>query len=160
MTIDLPERIRDDEMLGRSVFSGSAAERGKRKGVIIRNVFQVRPDEDCISVDRMNYESDERMALLADVRGKGRGATFYGWAMLSADDAAQAGDAELRRTVEASPLPENPYHANVVMTIPADLAKNERQDIQKQHAVALAACAKWRPRPDATAEQPDRTMEV
>ena len=151
MAIKLPEEIRDDEILGRSVFSGSAAERGKRKGVIIRNIFQVRPEDDSISVDRMDYESDETMASLADIRGKGRGATFYGWATLSADDAARAGDAEFRRTVEASPLPENPYHANIVMTIPADLAKKERRDIQKQHAVALAACAKWRPRPDSTA---------
>ena len=44
MTIKVPEKtIRDDEILGRSVFSGSAARRAD-KGHIVRDVFLVRLD--------------------------------------------------------------------------------------------------------------------
>ena len=143
----LEKTIRDDEMLGRSVFSNSVARRALR-GTIVRDVFLVRLEDDCVSVDRMDYAPVETMASLADARGEGRGAKFYGWATLIAG-AARSGDAECRRTVEASPLPENRYHANIVLTILG--ADMERRDIQKQHALALAKCAKWLPRPHSTA---------
>ena len=148
MTIKVPEKtIRDDEMLGRSVFSGSAARRAYR-GHIVRDVFLVRLEDDCVSVDRMDYAPVETMTSLAEARGERRGATFYGWATLIAG-AARSGDVECRRTVEASPLPENPYHANIVMAVLG--VDVERRDIQKQHALALAKCAKWLPRPRSTA---------
>ena len=144
----MPEKaIRDEEMLGRDVFSSGAARRACR-GTIVRDVFLVRLEDDCVSVDRMDYAPVETMTLLAEARGERRGATFYGWAMLVAG-AARSEDAECRRTVEASPLPENPYHANIFMTILG--ADVERRDIQKQHALALAKCAKWLPRPHSTA---------
>lgn len=151
MATVLPKTIQDDEMLGRSVFSSSAEKRARR-GIIIRDIFLVRRDDNCISVDRMDHASDEEMALLADARGEGRNSEFYGWATLNAADAAGAvslNDAIYRRAIEASPLRENPYHANIVMALPD--ANLERRDIQKQHALALAANAEWRPRPHAPA---------
>ena len=134
--------------LGRSVFSSSAARRADR-GTIVRDAFLVRLEDDCVSADRMDYAPVETMASLANARGEERRTTFYGWATLIAG-AARSGDAEYRRTVEASPLPENPYHANIVMAVLG--ADVERRDIQKQHALALAKCAKWLPRPHSTSQ--------
>ena len=146
MAGELPKTIRDEEKLGRSVFSSSAEKRA-RKGIIIREIFLVRREDDCVSVDRMGYTSDETMARLASVRGKERVRTFYGWAILTAGAARSNSDQmEYRRTIEASPLPDNRYHANIVMNLPS-ADEPERRDIQKQHALALAKCAKWRPRP-------------
>ena len=147
MADDLPsERIEDGETLGRSVFRSTAAKRAKRDGTIIRDVFLVRREDDSVSVDRMDYEAAETMAALADARGRERGDTFYGWASLSASE-ARADDAEFARVVRATPLPDNPCHADIVMLISAELSDEERRDVQKQHAVALAAVAEWRPRP-------------
>lgn len=150
MAGELPKTIRDEEELGRSVFSSSAEKRARR-GIIVRDVFLVRPGDDCVSVDRMCHADDETMARLACARGKERGSTFYGWAVLTAGAArSNSNQREYRRTIEASPLPDNRCHANIVMSLP-DAGEQERRDIQKQHALALAKCSKWRPRPYSTA---------
>lgn len=151
MAGELPKTIRDEEELGRSVFSSAAERRARSRGTIVRDVFLVRRGDDCVSVDRMCHASDETMARLASARGKERGSTFYGWAILTAGAARSNSDQmQYRRTIEASPLPDNRYHTNIVMSLP-DADDQERRDIQKQHALALAKCSEWRPRPYSTA---------
>ena len=78
------------------------------------------------------------MAKIAMIRGQGRsngGKDLQGWAILSAKDAATNG-----RSVEASPLPDNPYHADICLNLPDH---GERRERQKEHSVDLAARASW-----------------
>jgi len=98
----------------------------------------VRPDDDRISVDRMDFAPRQVMAMLAVARGRGResgGRTFYGWAILTADRAAANG-----RTVEATPFESNPYHADICLNL---TDSPDRRELQKQHSVELAAYARW-----------------
>ena len=73
---------------------------------------------------------------IAARRGSGR--LFYGWATLTVAHASANG-----RSVRASPLANNPYHADIELNIRPNL---ERRDAQKQHADDLAARAHWRER--------------
>ena len=84
--------------------------------------------------------------MLAVARGQTRdpaGKTFYGWAILTADDAASSG-----RTVEATPIESNPYHADICLNLPEN---SDRRELQKQHSVDLAARAKWEEAPESVA---------
>ena len=69
----------------------------------------MRLEDDRVSVDRMDHAERKELARLATIRGQGRGnggRDFQGWAILRVGDEATNG-----RTVEASPLEDNPYHA-------------------------------------------------
>ena len=98
----------------------------------------MRLKDDKISVDRMDHAEREHMARIATARAKERtddGKTFYGWAMLTVGDAANDG-----RTVEASPIESNPFHADICLNLPDE---GNRRDLQKRHSVDLAARAFW-----------------
>ena len=100
--------------------------------------FLVRPSDDAVSVDRMDHADREHMATIAITRGKGRGdggKDFHGWAILTVSDAGANG-----RTVEASPVESNPFHADICLNLPSE---GNRRDIQKRHSVDLAARASW-----------------
>ena len=129
--------LAEAESLGRSVYSRTSAKRASRARPV-PEVFLVRPDDDRISVDRMDHAERSEMARLAIIRGRGRGnggKDLQGWALLSVLDAATNG-----RTVAPSPLPENPYHADICLNLPDD---GTRRDVQKQHSVDLAVRAFW-----------------
>lgn len=123
------------ERLGRRVFSGNAA-----KTPVPPHVFLNRGSRD-ISVDRLT-----RVPLLdtviadADAAALQRGANrrFYGWAVVGAEDVIAAGC-----QVAASPLPNNPYHADIVLPD----ATVEDADSHRECAVALAGVSDWQPRP-------------
>jgi len=86
----------------------------------------------------MDHAERSDMAKLAIIRGQGRGnggKEFQGWAVVNVGDAATNG-----RTVMESPLPDNPYHADIRLNLPDD---GERRERQKQHSVDLAARASW-----------------
>ena len=68
-----------------------------------------------------------------------RHAVFYGWAMLTVAQAARDG-----RTAIATPLPHNPYHADIRLPT---LAGEDREE-QKRHPQELADVSGWRGRPD------------
>jgi len=132
-----PPPLTEAENLGRSVYSRTSAKRASRAKPI-PEVFLVRPDDNQISVDRMDHAERSDMAKLAIIRGQGRGnggKEFQGWAVVNVGDAATNG-----RTVMESPLPDNPYHADIRLNLPDD---GERRERQKQHSVDLAARASW-----------------
>ena len=135
--MDLHLRELDDaERLGRSVVSSSAAERARKKGLIERNVFLIREEDTCVSVDRMDHAPVEVMAGLAEGRAQAREPPkeSYGWAVVLVRDARSDG-----RPVRATPLEENPFHTDIDLNL-ADL---ERRDLQKQHALQLASHSAW-----------------
>ena len=82
------------------------------------------------------------MATLGDEvaggRNGGREVTFYGWAAIAAKDAGSNG-----RRVVATPQPDNPYHADIIL--PNSIA--EDRDEQFRHAQELADKSCWRERP-------------
>lgn len=128
------------ESLGRSVFSGNQARRADRGG-IDPHVFLEREGVDILSVDRMDHTTPEEMAEIGDrvALGRGIGRSFYGWAIVAVEKAAQDG-----RTVVATPRLDNRYHADIELNIGA---RDEHRDIQIQHATSLAAVAHWSRRP-------------
>ncbi len=103
----------------------------------------MRPADNRISVDRMDFATRLEMATLTTARGQERdpaGKTFYGWAILTANNAASNG-----RIVEATPVESNPYHADICLNL-SD--RPDRRELQKQHSVDLAAHATWEEAPD------------
>ena len=86
----------------------------------------------------MDHADREHMATIAIAIGKGRGdggKDFHGWAILTVNNAAANG-----RTVQASPIDSNPFHADICLNLPDD---GDRREIQKEHSVDLAAHASW-----------------
>ncbi len=82
------------------------------------------------------------MAKIAVKRGVERSEgprKFRGWVILIVHDAAANG-----RTVVPSPLEDNPYHAEICLDLPDG---EDRRDIQKEHALDLAARARWEEAP-------------
>ena len=85
------------------------------------------------------------MATLGDKvagdRNVGREVTFYGWAAIAAKDAESNG-----RQVVATPQPDNPYHADIILPN----STVEDRDEQVRHAQELADESCWCERPAST----------
>jgi len=124
--------------LGREVFSQRDSARAA-KGNVPHKAFLEKPGVDVLSLDRLDLAPDIVVAQIADKNAERRHQTFYGWAVVSAEHAATNG-----RTVRAVPRPDNPYHAEIQLNISQS---SERRDVEKQHALELAAAASWRGRP-------------
>lgn len=131
------------EKLGRRVFSSSQSKKAANGKVPLQIFLEVGNRK--ISVDRLttapltvtplNYitaEADEAGAKRYPSR------SFYGWAVVDTEQVLANGC-----TLQASPLPNNPYHANIVLP---DVATTNAE-AQRQYATALASIAKWKPRP-------------
>ena len=133
-----------DEILGRGVFSSKQARQAKN-GIVPRRVFLERYGEVSISVDRLDFAELEEMAALGDKvavgRSVGRRVTFYGWAIITAEDAGSS-----ERQVISTPQPDNPYHTDIIL--PDSTA--EDRDEQIRHAQELADASRWRERLDST----------
>lgn len=128
--------IASDEDLGRGVFSSKQARRARSAGVRL-NVFLERPGQLKISVDRLSLAPVDVADAMAESVAAARGANFYGWAVITAGAASADG-----RCVLATPLPDNPYHADIVL--PELAAHNLRT--QREHAQKLADASRWRER--------------
>lgn len=90
-------------------------------------------------MDRLSLtEADAAATKAATAAQREPPRNFYGWAVVTAGKVAYAGC-----EVEASPLPENLYHADIVL--PDSVV--EDADDQLQYAVALAGMAEWQPYP-------------
>ena len=139
----LPE-LNDAERLGRTVASKTLAKRARKTGEIPPNVFLERHGAESISVDRMDRASEDVLAELAVSRAGARTPPkdFQGWAVVSVEHAASEG-----RTVRATPLPDNPYHADIFLNIPENAPEIERRRRQKLHAQRLAIHSVWREAP-------------
>ena len=140
--MSLPQSISPNETLGRGVFSSKQARQANR-GTMPGHVFLERCGEVTISVDRLDFAEPEQMATLGDKVATGRSVgsvdrTFYGWAVIAAEDAEGNG-----RRVVATPQPGNPYHADIILP---DSAAEDR-DEQTWHAQELADASRWRERP-------------
>lgn len=131
----LPE-IEQDERLGRSIVASRAAKTWRTSGVIIRNVFLEAEGAPSLSVDRMDHATLNEMAVLGRKRAQNRKPQrqLHGWAVITVGKAASN-----RRTVEATPQPDNIYHADIFLNIVGD----EARDQQKAHATELAARSRW-----------------
>lgn len=137
----VPDTIAPEEELARGIFSKKHAQRAQRTRVPL-HVFLVQEGNVEISVDRLTFAAlDNKATVIADEIAAARNATFYGWAVVTADRAGNNG-----RRVIASPRPErgNPYHADIVLP---ELAGEDREE-QKRHAQELADASRWRERPD------------
>ena len=101
-------------------------------------MFLERESETRVSVDRLSAAPSEEATSIASAVGEKRGASFYGWAFLPASRARENG----RETV-ASPIEDNPYHADIILP---EAASEDREE-QKRHAQELADASNWRDRP-------------
>ena len=85
------------------------------------------------------------MAALGDKVAVGRSVnrtvTFYGWAVIDAEDAGSS-----ERRVVYTPRPDNPYHTDIIL--PDSAA--EDCDEQIRHAQELADASLWRECPNST----------
>ena len=135
-SVEIPPLEQVDN-LGRSVFSRKRARRLAR-GNIDPHTFLETIEVDSLSVDRLDHASDETMTEIADQTAGLRLANFYGWAVVTVEDASRD-----ERTVRATPMLHNPYHADIELNVPDS---TERRDEQRKHAVALANHASWRKR--------------
>jgi hypothetical protein len=137
--LTLPAAFGALERLGRHVFSRSRAKR-LRRGRTDHQTFLEAAAVDELSVDRLDYAPLDVMQKIAMEAGSGREGEFQGWAVVRFEQAARNG-----RSVEAKPLLNNPYHAEIVLNVGDH---TERRDLQKQHATELATLATWIDRPD------------
>ena len=131
---EVPKDIALDEELGRGVASSRDAPRGQRTRVSLY-AFLPRAGETKISVDRLSAAPSDEALAIAEARDATRGRTFYGWAVVPAEAAGDNG-----RWVDASPMPGNPYHADIIL--PQSIAHD--RDAQKRHAQELADSSSWR----------------
>ena len=130
-----PPHVDPGEELGRSVFSRRKSRRARR-GQIDMDIFLEREDADSISVDRLEHAPIHELAAWSRERGQNRTPpqAFQGWAVLTARHAAASG-----RTVVATPILQNPCHADIFLNITGD----DRRQQQKEHANEMAAHATW-----------------
>lgn len=129
-----PEALGPSESLGRGVFSSKQAARSRRSGVPKR-VFLERKGRTEISVDRLDFASGRSAGEIARGVAEERGQSFYGWAVIAAEDACRSG-----RSVRASPTAENPRHADILLPALA----GEDYEEQIRHAQELADDSHWR----------------
>ncbi len=127
--------VAPDEELGRGVFSSKDAKRADRDEMPL-TVFLERDGIVELSSDRLTIAPRQEAIQIAERRAQDRGSnrSFYGWAIVTAQQAATS-----RRRVQASPQPDNPYHADIVL--PPD-------EEQTQHALELTRHARWCRRQD------------
>ena len=124
------------------MFSSKNAKRARRSRVSL-NAFLETEGQTDISVDRLSIAPAKEAVAIADNVGAARSRTFYGWAVVTAEEARRNG-----RKAIASPLDNNPYHADIRLP---DLAAKDREE-QKRHAQELADVSRWRERPNLPEE--------
>lgn len=136
--MNVPDHIASDEELGRGVFSSKEVKRARRSRVS-HNAFLEKVGQTDISVDRLSIAPEEEAVAIADNVGTARNRTFYGWAVVTAEESRRNG-----REAIASPLNDNPYHADIRLP---ELTAEDREE-QKRHAQELADVSRWRERPN------------
>lgn len=133
---DIPTIIASDEDIGRRISRRSDQYRVKRSNKSASKIFMPRKGEVRLSMDRLTIAPPGKMSqIAADTISKTTSdRQFLGWAVVSVQDVVAYG---LR--VVASPIPDNPYHADIILL---DDTANDIDD-QKSHAVELARLASW-----------------
>ena len=138
----VPAAVGHNEDLGRSVAKTLWADKAQR-GVIPRDVFVDTRLGSVLSVDRMDHAPRGEMARIGREREARREGNrrFRGWALVRSGSAGRNG-----RSVEATPQPDNPYHADVRLPVPADAWDEVKQE-KRAHGQELADFARWEPAP-------------
>ena len=131
--------IDDDEQLGRGMFSSRSARRC-RNNRVPKNVFMEQVGVAEISVDRLSLAplAEAERISVEIAAGRGQGRKFYGWAAIGVRRARAS-----ERKVEASPIPANPFHADIILP---DRAMEDEEE-QIRHAQELADNSSWRKAP-------------
>ena len=124
--------VKNAEQLGRRIFSKTAAKRAYLRGVIIPNVFDI--GDNLISVDRLSVASLGEVEQAAQ-RSSGARGPVQGWAVVGCGTVRASG------RVRASPMADNPYHADIVLPLPP--ADADRARLRKERAQDLAKIAQW-----------------
>lgn len=132
----LPE-VQLNDKVGRAICSRRDA-RAIKNNKCRPKIFDDQKSLYAISVDRFGFCSDKELTKIQEQRADrvaikyARECSFYGWAQLKVEDIQQVA------SVKASPVEENPYHADIC------LPTNESEDERIAHLHALAAHAQWR----------------
>ena len=141
----VPADISEKENLGRIVVSQGQTRYTHRHGRSRINAFLEKEGQKTISVDRLEVAPSEDVLVangekVAATRARPDGSrrTFYGWAVVKAENAGGRG-----KDVMSSPQPDNPYHADIVLPDPAVKDREE----QKRRAQELADNSVWREHP-------------
>ena len=118
-----PAELDADENLGRGVFSRKSRDRA-RYGKIDVKIFLESEQAESISVDRMDYAPAAALVAWSRERARNRKPPrqFHGWAVLKVRDAAENG-----RTVEATPTPQNRYHADIHLNVIGDERRRQQR---------------------------------
>ena len=87
--------------------------------------FLEKLGEPKIFVDRLSVAPLEEVVKIAERVAGARDASFYGWAIVAAKRIRENG-----RKVVATPLPDNPYHADILLP---EGAAEDREE-QQRHA--------------------------
>ena len=141
---DPPEEIGSTEPLARAVYSRRHFKnREGEPAKVTLKAFEPEKDRSNpaerareISVDRFNYLSLDAAFSLAEGRATRRKVNFYGWAVLTAEDAAKDG----RYVISSPSIDElNPAHADIMLP-PATTSDDEKR---AKHLFDLAECAWW-----------------
>lgn len=128
----MPESIKDNDLLGRAIFS---SRQGAKKR-IKPNVFMEKDPSNPLSMDRFGFCSKKELIDIQDQNARKRSTqenkrSFYGWAEIKAVDVRKR-----ERKIESNPVPGNPYHATIILP-------THTRDEQKAHALNLATLSKW-----------------
>lgn len=108
----------------------------QRTNKVPYSYFMPKEGDVRLSVDRLAIApigNISEIAAATILRTSGN--QFRGWAVVRAEAAAAS-----ERRVAASPILDNPYHADIIL--PDDTANNRAT--QKNHAAELASVASWR----------------
>ena len=130
------EPLSREETIVRGVFSRrhfAATTRRVKPNVFLEGAHQRR-----LSVDRADEATEEELVRLGEDRAKKRSRTFHGWARLSVAAAEDSGPGV---EVWASPMSDNPYHADIVLP-------DNALSLRKHLANRLARTSQYYERPD------------
>ena len=140
-----PLTIANHEQLGQHEWYKSDAkrvlgrlDRGEPPRVKVQK-FMPPPDSCELSVDRMDHCDLRTLADLAETNTTRADRSLQGWYTLSAGDVLKANCA-----VRSTPLPRNPYHADIAM--PVNLDSADCRDDLMEYARDLAYSAGFKPR--------------
>lgn len=141
---DMPAVIDRSDTLGREESSESTARKiyrnrhSKSRGGPSVQRFKPPRNSNKISVNRLDYASEEEMAEIGVRHATAQGKSFWGWYVLYGRDVEEVGCA-----VEPSPALDNQYHADIV--VPVALDAKERREELIEYARDLAYRASFRP---------------
>ena len=94
----------------------------------------------------MDFAPEAELAEIGSRNAEHSGNTFWGWYTFTALDVEEVGC-----SVRFSPLPDNPYHGDIVL--PVALDAEDRRDALREYAMGLAYRAMFQPWGDQLTDQ-------